>query len=161
MRRIGLTLEEKEFQADHVWPHIHHVSLFIMRIIEEFHVRMFNHDLSKLSRPELKTFTEFSNQLAELEEGTLAYKRMLKKMNEALEVHYANNRHHPEHWPNGIDDMSLIDVIEMICDWKAVSLQGEMTMEQFLEDARKRFKLQPQTYNLLANTIDRHFGADK
>lgn len=157
--RIGLSLEEKEFQADHVWPHIHHVQLFLMRIIEEIHVRMFNHDLSKLSRPEVKTFTEYANQLSELEEGTFAYKRVLKAMNEALNMHYANNRHHPEHHKNGVDDMSLIDLIEMVCDWKAVSLSGEMSMEQFLEDAKERFGLSEQTYNVLYNTIEQFFGA--
>jgi hypothetical protein len=35
--------------------------------------------------------------------------------------HYAHNAHHPEHWPGGIKDMSLLDLIEMIVDWKAAS----------------------------------------
>jgi hypothetical protein len=34
----------------------------------------------------------------------------------ALKHHYENNRHHPEHFKNNIDDMNLIDLIEMLCD---------------------------------------------
>lgn len=38
----------------------------------------------------------------------------------AFEHHYANNSHHPEFHKN-LDDMSELDLIEMICDWTAMS----------------------------------------
>jgi len=96
--------------------------------------------------------------MEELEEGTFAYKRALRDMTKALDMHYANNRHHPEHHANGVDDMSLVDLLEMVCDWKAISMQGDMSMEQLLEDAKKRFRLSKQTYSVLANTIDQYLG---
>lgn len=30
------------------------------------------------------------------------------------------NTHHPEHW-HGIKNMSPLDLIEMLCDWKAAT----------------------------------------
>ena len=161
MNKIGLTSKEKAFQADHVWPHIQYVGMFIIRIIEELHVRLIKHDFSKLSRPEVKMFADAAERLQAAGGKTFAYRRASGEMGKALDVHYSNNRHHPEHHPNGIDDMTLVDLVEMLCDWKAVTLGGEIDMEQFLEDAQKRFKLEPQTYNILANTIQHHFGEDQ
>lgn len=59
--------------------------------------------------------------LQKLEYGTPEYKQSLEDLGPALEHHYANNRHHPEYWPNGVADMSLLDITEMLCDWKAAS----------------------------------------
>jgi hypothetical protein len=38
----------------------------------------------------------------------------------SLNHHYANNAHHPEHHKN-ISNMSQLDLIEMVCDWTAIS----------------------------------------
>ena len=43
----------------------------------------------------------------------------------AWEHHYMNNEHHPEYW-NG-EDMPLIYILEMICDWGSFSIaSGDM-----------------------------------
>ena len=47
------------------------------------------------------------------------------KFKPAIDHHYANNRHHPEHWPNGINDMTLMDLIEMLADWKAATARNK------------------------------------
>ena len=49
------------------------------------------------------------------------YKQVLKEIEEAVQHHYQVNRHHPEHFENGINGMNLIDLIEMVCDWVAAS----------------------------------------
>lgn len=38
----------------------------------------------------------------------------------SFDCHYANNPHHPEYHKN-ISDMSQLDLIEMVCDWTAMS----------------------------------------
>jgi len=38
----------------------------------------------------------------------------------SFEHHYANNRHHPEYHANLLD-MTDLDLIEMVCDWTAMS----------------------------------------
>ena len=47
------------------------------------------------------------------------------RYNDAWKHHYTNNKHHPEFWINEdgtIRDMDLDAIIEMLCDWNAVSL---------------------------------------
>lgn len=153
MFKIGLTLKEKAFQADQVWPHIYHVQLFLIRVIEQIHVRLFHHDLSKLSRPEVTAFAKCAEQLETTDPSTLEHKRASNEMKKAIEKHYASNRHHPEHFESGINGMNLIDLIEMLCDWKALSLLGEVTAQEFLDDAADRYGINDQLYNVLANTL--------
>ena len=31
------------------------------------------------------------------------------------------NRHHPEHWKQGVKDMTLMELLEMLADWIAAS----------------------------------------
>jgi hypothetical protein len=152
--KIGLSDKEKSFQADVVWPHIYLVQLFLIRVVEALHVRIMSHDQSKLSRPEVKLFSELLPDISSPpRKGTFAHAKMIKSLNSAMDKHYANNRHHPEHHRNGIDNMDMVDLLEMLCDWKAVEGSGEFTIGELLEDARERHGIGEQLYNVLANTI--------
>ena len=74
-------------------------------------------------------------------------------MKPALEHHYAKNRHHPEHHKNGINDMNLIDLIEMFCDWKASSeRQNDGNILKSIEINGKRFHMSPQLIEIFENT---------
>jgi hypothetical protein len=79
------------------------------------------HDASKLEEPEVGYFDEFTPKLAGLTYGSEEYKRCLEALKPALNHHYAVNRHHPEHFENGIRGMNLVDIVEMFCDWYAAS----------------------------------------
>ena len=62
------------------------------------------------------------------------------KYEEAWKHHYRNNPHHPEYWINsetGVpEDMTLDAIVEMICDWEAVSTMfGTNTLEWYQEKA--------------------------
>ena len=75
-------------------------------------------------------------------------------MGEALKHHYAANSHHPEHYENGIDGMTLIDVLEMLCDWKAATERhADGDIMRSLEVNRERFGISDQLANILANTV--------
>jgi hypothetical protein len=76
-------------------------------------------------------------------------------MKPALDHHYANNSHHPEHYKNGIDDMSLLDLVEMICDWKAASERhNNGNIRKSIEVNGKRFEMSPQLIRIFENTAD-------
>lgn len=90
-------------------------------VIADLVVRRELHDASKLESPEVEIFDEFTPKLQEIEYGSPEYEACRQAMGEALEHHYANNSHHPEHYENGIRGMTLMDLIEMIVDWKAAS----------------------------------------
>lgn len=99
--------------------HIGHVRAWMRLCISALHTRATVHDQSKLVDPEVSAFDQWTPRLAETEYGSDEYNAALAGMRPALEHHYAVNSHHPEHYPNGMREMTLLDLVEMICDWKA------------------------------------------
>ena len=86
--------------------------------------------------------------------GSDEYKAALVEMGEGLKHHYARNSHHPEHYPNGIAGMSLLDIVEMLCDWKAASertKQGNIAAS--LTHNKQRFGIDDQLFSILENTV--------
>jgi hypothetical protein len=132
-----------------------HVCALLLKFVAALQNRGEHHDRSKLEDPELSLFAEWGPKLSQMEYGSEEYKVALDKMWMALRHHYWNNRHHPEHFQNGVDGMDLIDLIEMVIDWKAASLR--MKDGDFLgslETNRERFHLSSQLVRIIANTAD-------
>jgi Family of unknown function (DUF5662) len=137
--------------TEDVEMHIGYVNHFLKPIIFELMKRGENHDASKLQEPEKSMYDEFTPRLKELEFGSEEYKASLKDMGKALDHHYQENRHHPEHWSNGINDMTLVDLVEMVCDWKAASfLKGEDVNMEYLS---KRFGISDQLQSIILSTL--------
>lgn len=103
------------------WEHIDKVRGYLEAAVRNLLARSDRHDKSKLVEPELAAFDIATPKLAALEYGSDEYKQSLADLAEALEHHYAVNSHHPEHYDNGIAGMSLLDLVEMLVDWKAAS----------------------------------------
>lgn len=133
--------------------HIENVRHFIKIITDKLTNRGINHDKSKLESPEVEIFTEYTPRLAETEYGSESYNECLQQMNKALEHHYAVSRHHPEHFEKGIDDMNLVDIVEMLCDWKAASMrQMNGNLLKSIETNAKRFGYDDQLKHIFMNT---------
>lgn len=125
--------------------HIRNVRKLLHRVVAEICVRITHHDDSKLQEPEKSMYDEFTPKLRAMTYGSDEYKRSLKDMGPALKHHYENNSHHPEHYPNGINGMSLLDLIEMLADWKAAGMRhADGNMQQSLEVNRQRFHISDQ-----------------
>ena len=97
----------------------------IKKIVTDLIERGQNHDNSKFEEPELTIFAENTHKLGSTVYGSPEYKELLVEVKPAIDHHYAKNRHHPEHWPNGIEDMNLIDLVEMLADWKAATQRNK------------------------------------
>ena len=126
--------------------------------ITELVDRSVRHDLSKTEPPELEIFNEFTPKLKTSTYGSEEYKGFLDAMGEALRHHYAHNRHHPEHFHAGITGMTLMDLIEMLADWKAATERhddGDLTVS--LDIQAERFGIGDQLFVILRNTAE-HFG---
>lgn len=133
--------------------HIAKVEGFLSLCADWLRIRGHVHDASKLYNPEKAIFDEVTPQLSALEYGSPEYMDALKRMKPALDHHYRANSHHPEHYPCGIDDMSLLDIIEMLCDWKAASERHKTgSMGESLKINSKRFFIDRQLAVILANT---------
>jgi hypothetical protein len=134
--------------------HIESVRNMINTIIILLLERAQKHDQSKLEHPEVQVITEYIEQLSQLSYGSPEYDQCKQEMGPALEHHYANNRHHPEHFKNGIDDMNIIDLIEMFCDWKASSTRTiDGNIRKSIEINGERFNMSDQLIKILENSV--------
>lgn len=133
--------------------HIEKVRHYIRLLTDRLTSRGVNHDKLKLESPEVEIFAEYTPLLAKTTYGSDEYKDALAGMKPALDHHYANSRHHPEHFVNGINDMNLVDIVEMLCDWKAASeRQMNGNLLHSIEMNAKRFEYGEQLKQILMNT---------
>lgn len=135
--------------------HINRVRELIEVAIGDLYNRATVHDASKLEEPEKSTFDACTAKLKAMAYGSDEYKAALAELKPALDHHYKVNSHHPEFYDNGVDGMSLFDVVEMLLDWKAATerMKGGGDIRRSLEINSDRFKLSPQLTSILANTI--------
>jgi hypothetical protein len=143
--------------------HIMQVRNLLDKIIVELLKRAKEHDQSKLVEPELSTFVEYTPKLAQCVYGSDEYKQLIQEMKPALDHHYAANRHHPEHFADEanaalsqspVDRMNLIDLIEMLCDWKASTMRHrDGNIQKSIDISQERFLLSDQLVSILKNTL--------
>ncbi len=162
--------------------HIARVQRLVHTITVQLRDRAYSHDKSKLEDPEKPIFDEYTPKLKGVTYGSDEYKAYLKEMSKALDHHYAKNRHHPEHFAsfecNGcfksfehqlnhcdicgysqftasfdISRMTLIDLIEMFCDWKAATERHEDgDFKKSIEHNQTRFSMTNQLTLIFENT---------
>lgn len=133
--------------------HIGKVAGWIGIVVAKLESRALAHDASKLREPEKSTFDEFTPRLAGLTYGSDEYRACLDAMRPALLHHYAENRHHPEHFIEGVGGMTLLDILEMLCDWKAASERhADGDIAESLRINRERFGIGDQLARVLENT---------
>ncbi len=153
------TLTVAECQVE-TQKHIENVRKYIRFMIDKLDMRGVKHDASKLESPEVEVFAEYTPKLNTTPFDSEEYYQNLAKMKPALDHHYAANRHHPEHFVNGINDMTLIDILEMFCDWKASTLRhNDGNLLKSIETNAERFNMEGQLKQILINTarmIDEH-----
>jgi len=134
--------------------HIFLVKANINSFINELLTRSKNHDKSKLESPEKEIFDKFTPLLKTSTYGTPEYFKTLGEMKEAIDHHYKNNFHHPEHYPNGIRGMSLIDIIEMFCDWSASTKRHEDgSLLKSIQLNKARFNYSDELEQIFLNTV--------
>lgn len=159
------------------YKHIRTVQCYLRDVIKELLQRQIEHDESKLHSPEVEIFDEFTPKLADSTYGSDEYKSYLAGMKPALDHHYLMNSHHPEHYSFTVCDqcgqtdaepctcggprtekcdvgrMNLIDLIEMLCDWKAATLRHKNgDLSRSIDINQKRFGYSDEMKSILHNT---------
>ena len=123
--------------------------------------RCISHDQSKLVDPEVHTFVEVTPKLKKTVFNSPDYNAIRNEMKPALDNHYARNRHHPEHYEHGVRSMTLIDVLEMLCDWLASSLrQPEGCIEKSIHFCQERFGFDDGLADALRATVKRYYETE-
>ena len=135
--------------------HIEAVRNHLNACVRELLARAEQHDQTKLQSPEREMFDEYTPKLRASTYGSEEYKGFLEGMGTALAHHYENNRHHPEHFPDSVRGMNLIDLVEMLCDWKSSGLRhADGDIFKSIEINRKRFGLSDELAQILINTAE-------
>ncbi len=134
--------------------HIKKVRARLQECIGQLEARSWVHDKSKLQSPEKEAFDKVTPLLRGLTYGSPEYRANTARLGDALKHHYAENSHHPEHYPNGIEGMSLLDIMEMLCDWKAASERhADGDIARSIQINRERFGITEQLVSILENTV--------
>lgn len=190
--------------SDDTREHIRQVRVLLHKFRGRLSHRAAGHDESKLEGPEKEAFDEFTPKLAATTYGSEEYKACLADLGPALEHHYAQNSHHPEHYrwhcavcdgsfsarqapasqwddgtshrfcprccsngsviweaelmdkpEHGIHGMTLLDLVEMFCDWKAATLRHkDGDIRRSIELNQKRFGYSDDLKRILLNTVE-------
>ncbi len=125
------------------------------KVVSNFLLRAEVHDRSSLEEPEKSFYDQWRPVLSAMQYNSPEYLEAIKQLRPAIQHHYENNSHHPEHYPAGINGMSLFDLLEMIVDWKA-AIERKGTNEYVLanwERTRQRFQIDPQLAAIIENTV--------
>lgn len=127
-------------------------------IVEELNRRAATHDLSKLQEPEFSAWCEMDKEPHYAYDDP-KYMEKKKRWEWLFEEHYRNskNRHHPEHWSGFYNDMDLVDLIEMLCDWASFMSFTSEEAPLYLEKQIDRFQFDNTIKDLLLNTFRNYF----
>lgn len=145
------------FDSSHdTLTHIAQVRARLYAVIADLHQRAARHDASKLVEPEKAVFDEYTPKLAAMTYGSPEYQEALRGMRPGLLHHYAVNDHHPEHFERGIHDMDLLQLIEMLADWKAATERhDDGNLLRSIAMNATRFGYGPEIEGLLIRTAER------
>lgn len=134
--------------------HIHRVQYHLGKVTDLLTVRGDEHDQSKLGPVEKPLIDALAPQLEAVEYGSDDYKAVQEKYADFYRIHYAQGRHHPQRFEDGIAGMNLVDIMEMFCDWKAASERNGNEFARSVEIGIERFKVEPQFAAILRNSVE-------
>lgn len=140
--------------------HVKNVQETMFECAKILMTRALKHDDSKFDDVELEGFSQVTHKLSKTEYDSEEYHAVLEnELKTALNHHYANNRHHPEHFKDGLNNMTFFDLIEMLCDWMdACKRQEGGNIRKSLEANTKRFGIDSQLGKIFENTIVEMMG---
>lgn len=139
--------------------HISQVRNLLNRVVAELLSRGEGHDQSKLESPEVELLTEARLRDEPCEFGSPRHKEVLANLQPYLgpffDHHYAHNRHHPQHFADGVAGMNLIDLVEFFADMaSACQRSPNGNIRKSIAHNAPRFNMNPQLVRIFENTAD-------
>lgn len=109
--------------------------------------RIIVHDNSKFNEKELCGMSILKDNTALIDPNVL----LSEDQKEIIEEHWKHNRHHPEYF-NDVTEMQELDIIEMVCDWGARSIQYKTDLIEFVKIRQNnRFHFPEKMYKKILN----------
>ncbi|SRR5258707_576785 len=118
------------------------------------------HDNSKFEPEEFELYDKVFPELQKHAYGSPELKAAYKRLGPALQHHLMVNDHHPEYFEfeiegsRGINQMNLIQLIEMVCDWMAASRRSQTGIAKGLEINKERYGISDQLFEIIKHTVD-------
>jgi hypothetical protein len=133
--------------------HVQNIQLLLNACANNLVLRGYNHDRSKTCSVEEEAFIKWGPELNKCSYQSPRYKEIVEQAKEAARHHHTMNDHHPEHHLNGIQDMNLLNLTEMLCDWIAASKRNPGgDIFKSIELNQKKYKYSDELKSILINT---------
>jgi hypothetical protein len=161
MAKPNPSKEQLRSELEATQKHRSEVENILRCVSNQLRARGREHDKSKLTDKELPYFAQ-AQELKELRYGSKKYFASLARLKPALDHHYKNNRHHPEYHDNGIYDMNIVDIMEMLSDWLAASTRhgDDHSIFKSINFNRQRFKIKKDIAVIMWNSAIQVFGEE-
>ena len=135
--------------------HISEVAENLEEYAGELRRRGLAHDRTKLQEPEFSAFIGQRERFKKANYGTPEYEECMRIAKPAVDHHYQHNRHHTAFVANGINDMGLIDILEMVADWRAANRRSpDKELVDTLDYMQKKYGIGEQLMHILRNTLE-------
>jgi len=121
----------------------------------ELEQRGIMHDISKFEDVEFDAFVTTRPKFKKANYGSKEYKECEEQIKPALDHHYSTNRHHIKYHPHGFEDMNLLDILEMLADWKAASKRSpNLSFKDSLKIAFKKYEIPKNMQRHIIKTLE-------
>lgn len=138
-----------------IMQHKTRVSIIMTKIAREMIARGKSHDNSKFKSPEREIYSENLPKLENAKFGSEEYNNLVNgELAVAVQHHYRQNDHHPEHFEDGFFGMNLIQIMEMVSDWVAVSAEKGTDVVEMLPTLMREKDIPENYYMILKNTLE-------
>lgn len=147
-------IDTEEYIKGHISRVRKHINTFVQLLLK----RAINHDKSKLEEPELSWWKEMDKE-PRYPYGSEEYKQKIKRWDKVFKHHYKYNRHHPEHYEYGVSEMTLVDIVEMMCDW--LGYKDTIAISEALkvcDEQMRRYNIPDGIRQIIFNTLLRYYS---
>ena len=153
-----MPISRDEFR-DRINQHRLSLQVGIQRITDELFGRAIKHDIDKLKEENFEVFYLAQKNFANVKFCSDGHKKAMESLKPAIDEHYKVAEHHPQHHENGVNGMTLIDMLEMLVDWKSANVAycNGGTFIESMKSNKERFNIDDQLFSVLVNTA-RHLG---
>lgn len=143
---------------EYIKGHITRVRNHLLTFTQLLQKRAALHDMSKLQEPELTWWKQMDEE-PRYPYGSPEYNDKVRRWKKVFDHHYKYNRHHPEHYESGFLEMTLVDLVEMLCDWLGykdrISISDAMKV---CEQQMERYGFSDDVRQIMSNTLIRYFS---
>lgn len=137
-----------------ILAHISEVAENLEDISHSLIKRAWAHDRSKLEPIEFDAFVQTRPKFKKANYGTKEYQECVDAIKPSIDHHYSKNRHHTAYFEDGFQGMNLIDILEMLADWKAANRRSpDLTFEDSLPKCYEKYGIPKNMQRHIENTL--------